>query len=137
MDCTRVRELLPDYSVELLSDRASQRVASHLAACGDCRRELKAMDAAVALVETYGAIEPPAGLFNAVRNRIESGEVARQRPPWWTWWPARAAAMGMAVGALALGILMPVRPVLNTPEPRFNAPASTWGGDVAQNSELA
>src|SRR5205807_8509455 len=75
------------------------------------------------LVERYGERQPPPGLFNAVRNRIESGGVVRERPPWWAWLytrPARAAAMGMAAGALALGLLMPAGhpapiPAISTP----------------------
>ncbi|MFN3650449.1 MAG: anti-sigma factor family protein [Armatimonadota bacterium] len=113
MLCSQVRELLPDYSVEILDGRAHQQVASHLELCADCRAELTAMDSVMAMVEELGVRQPPPGLFNAVRNRIESGEVTRERPAWWAWIysrPARGLAMGMAAAALALGLLVPVGP---------------------------
>jgi putative zinc finger protein len=113
MICSRVRDLLPDYSVELLDARAHREVETHLAMCEECRRELKLLDQVVSLVEAHGVRQPPVGLFNGVRNRIESGAVVRERAPWWAWFytgPARAAAMGMAVAALALGIFLPTNP---------------------------
>jgi anti-sigma factor RsiW len=111
MNCIRVRDLLPDYSVELLDPRTSQAVDSHLDACEECRHELRVLNAVVTLVEEHGALTPPVGLFNAVRNRIESGDVVRERPAWWAWLyskPARFGAMGMATAALALALLAPV-----------------------------
>ncbi len=113
LKCTRVIELLPDYSVALLDHRTEAAVDSHLEICEVCRRELKTMDAAVALVAQHGGLQPPVGLFNAVRNRIEAGEAVRERRPWWFWFnttPARSLAMGMAVLAIALPFTVPVQP---------------------------
>src|SRR5207237_444026 len=64
----------------------------------------------MALVEQFGARHPPAGLFNAVRNRIEAGDLVRERPAWWSWLysrPARVLAMGTAVAALAFALFLP------------------------------
>jgi len=111
MKCERVQDLLPDFSVELLDARTHGAVAAHLESCAACQAEMKALDAAVALVEEFGVRQPPPGLFNAVRNRIESGDVVRDRAPWWAWLntrPARGLAMGMAMATVALGVLMPV-----------------------------
>jgi len=111
MKCAEVQNLLPDYSVHLLDVPVHQSVEAHLQLCADCRRELAAQDAAMALVAEYGALEPPPGLFNAVRNRIEGGEFSRERPAWWAFLftrPARVAAMGLAMGAVAFGLLAPI-----------------------------
>jgi hypothetical protein len=110
MDCTRVRDLLADYSVQMLDGRTHRQVEGHLQFCVDCKEELRVMDSVMALVEEHGTLAPPPGLFNAVRNQIEAGQVTRQRPAWWAIFlttPARVAAMGMAMGAVALGLLMP------------------------------
>lgn len=111
MNCSQIRDLLPDYSVKILSGREMREVETHLTQCEGCRLELKAQDDAIALVERFGAINPPPGLFNAVRNRIESGQLERERPAWWAFLftrPARAGAMGLAVAAVAAGLFLPV-----------------------------
>lgn len=113
MDCSRTRDLLPDYSVEILDVRTHREVDAHLRACADCREELRVMDSVISLVEAHGALEPPVGLFNGVRNRIEAGDFVRQRPAWWAVFltrPARAGAMGLAMGAVVLGLVMPTGP---------------------------
>jgi len=110
MNCSRIQDLLPDYAVELLDARTRATVESHLELCAECRAELRAQDAVMELVATHGVRQPPPGLFNAVRNRIESGDVVRERAPWWAWiysGPARVAAMGMATAAVAVAVLMP------------------------------
>lgn len=113
MDCSRTRDLLPDYSVEILDVRTHREVDAHLQICADCRKELRVLDSVMTLVETHGALEPPVGLFNGVRNRIEAGDFVRQRPAWWVVFltrPARIGAMGLAMGAVALGLVMPTGP---------------------------
>jgi hypothetical protein len=110
VNCSQIRDLLPEYAVQLLDARARDAVERHLEFCVGCRAELKAQDDVMALVEQYGARQPPVGLFNGIRNRIEVGDGARPRPAWWAWLfrrPARVLAMSTAVGALALALLMP------------------------------
>src|SRR5438045_3465985 len=97
MDCSRVRDLLPDYSVEILDGRTRAAVERHLEVCAGCRAERRAQDDVMGLVEQFGARQPPPGLFNAVRNRIEGGDLVRERPAWWAWLysrPARVLGMG-------------------------------------------
>src|SRR5438105_4322544 len=113
MDCSRVRDLLPDYSVEILDTGSRAAVERHLEICVTCRGELRAQDDVMALVEQFGSRQPPAGLFNAVRNRIEAGDFVRQRPAWWSWLysrPVRVLAMGTAVAALAFALFLPAGP---------------------------
>lgn len=135
MSCAKIRDLLPDYSVKILDGRATREVEAHLEGCADCRAELRAQDEVMLLVERHGALNPPPGLFNAVRNRIESGELVRERPAWWAFLltgPARAAAMGLAMAAVAAGLLLPAGPSNTIPQVPMSAPAR---GQVA--SELA
>lgn len=134
MSCRHVQELLADYSVGILEAREHREVETHLASCAACREELRIMDAAVALVERHGVRQPPPGLFNAVRNRIEAGDVRQERPAWWWLWlnstPARVSGMTVAVAAVAAGFLMPVQ----TPEvPSIPVHVSAGVGSVANN----
>ena len=147
MDCTRVRDLLPDYSVEMLDGRMRTAVAEHLAVCADCRRELALQESVMTLVEAQGFREPPPGLFNAVRNHIEAGGVAQDARPWWSFVynrPARALAMSMAVGALALGILLPVNnpripsgTIHSAPLIRGNTASSELANSIRQHAMSA
>lgn len=112
MNCSRIRDLLPDYAVELLDGRTRVVVERHLEECADCRAELRVQDDVMTLVEQYGVRQPPVGLFNGVRNRIEA-DGPRERPAWWSWLysrPARALAMGTALASLALALFLPANP---------------------------
>jgi hypothetical protein len=124
MICSRVRDLLPEYSVQILDARENREVEAHLAICEGCSSELRAQESAVQLVEQFGGINPPPGLFNAVRNQIESGELRRDRPAWYAFLfskPARVAAMGMAMAAVVLGLTLPTsEPQHVGPSPVFN-----------------
>lgn len=119
MNCRHISNLLPDYSVDLLTGRNLDEVQHHLADCEPCRQELRALDAAATLIEQHGAVNPPAGLFNAVRNEIASPEFRRDRPSIWNWFqapPVRALTMTAAAAALAFSLFS-----LRAPGP-VNAP---------------
>jgi anti-sigma factor RsiW len=135
MDCAEVRNRLPEYAEQCLDGRTRRAVEGHLGGCGECRSELEAQEAAVALVGRYGALNPPPGLFNAVRNQIESGAVARERAPWWSFLltaPGRAGAMGLALSALALGLWLPT----GAPGPTPTLPMVSGAGQGEVASEL-
>jgi len=136
MNCRQVQDLLADYSVQVLEVRVHEHVEAHLAGCAPCREELRLLDATIALVETHGVRQPPPGLFNAVRNRIEAGDVRQEQPAWWLRWmnttPARMSGMAVAAAALALGFLLPVGQSSLPPLDMFNGPAA-GGGPVASN----
>lgn len=138
MDCTRIRDLLADYSVRNLDARSHRQVEAHLPVCAECREELRVMDAVVSLVEAHGALQPPVGLFNGVRNRIEAGDFVRERPAWWAVFltkPARAAAMGMAMGAVVIGLVVPTGPSVRQPG-RLEMHVAPVG-QIAASGELA
>lgn len=135
MDCSRVREVLPDYAVRGLNGRVHRGVEAHLAGCAECRAELAAQEEAVRLFERYGALAPPPGLFNAVRNEIQAGAVARDRAPWWSFlltrW-GRGAATALAACALAMGLMLPT----GAPGPTPSLPMVAGDGGGQVTSEL-
>lgn len=138
MDCTRVRDLLADYSVQILDGRTHRQVEGHLEFCADCKNELRVMDSVMVLVEEHGTLAPPPGLFNAVRNQIEAGQVTRQRPAWWAIFlttPGRVAAMGMAMGAVALGLMMPTTSTSQTPllDPHLPMAGQVASGELSSS----
>jgi len=122
MDCKKVNELLPDYSVELLDRRTRGAVAEHLEGCAGCRGEMAAMDHAMTLFCDHGCLNPPPGLWNGVANRLAAGEGAREAfsPLAWLWrGPWRGLAMGTATAAVIAGVLFfrPEPPAGPLPKP--------------------
>jgi len=95
--CGDVRELIPDYVGERLSDVDRRVVEGHVRGCDDCRAEL-----GLARVVFSGRLRAPEGLLERVLEAVES---TRARPAH-TWWGISAAA----VAALALGIGLASRP---------------------------
>src|SRR5262245_16632121 len=105
MDCRKVNELLPDFSVELLDRRTRAAVAEHLETCSGCRGEMAALEHAMALVREHAGLNPPPGLWNGVANRLAAGEGAAQplSPLHWLWrGPWRGLVMGAATAAAAI-----------------------------------
>ena len=41
MSCSKIRDLLPDYSVKMLDGRAQREVETHLTQCEECSAELR------------------------------------------------------------------------------------------------
>jgi hypothetical protein len=121
----------------MLDGRQQRQVDAHLDGCADCREELRILNAVVCLVEEHGALNPPVGLFNGVRNRIEAGDFVRERPAWWAIFmtkPARVGAMAMAMGAVVLGLVMPTGPATRVHPP---LPMNGTGVGSMASGELA
>jgi anti-sigma-K factor RskA len=70
MDCTKAKSLISDYSVGLLSDRTKSDFEGHLDSCPDCKSALEKLERVMSVVDSLPAMEPPAGLWNGVYNRI-------------------------------------------------------------------
>lgn len=71
ISCEIVQGSLADYSVGILNASKTDQIKAHLGSCKACARELSMMEGAVALVETVEAIEPPAGVWDAVYEQIK------------------------------------------------------------------
>ena len=109
MNCTAAREQLSLYLYGDLSSGDEQRLAAHLAACPDCRRELE-REKLVHRALDLAAAAPPPGLLARCRQQLP--ETLRQARGQWTWldrfrslWrlPARSGSLiPKPVGAVAL-----------------------------------
>jgi hypothetical protein len=109
MKCREIQELLPGYSAEALSRQRMRRVREHLEGCAACAGELARLGGVMRLVERWGGVEPPPGLWQAVSLRIGAeARGARRERHAWTWWSsflplhpaARLASAGIAAAAL-------------------------------------
>lgn len=107
LECNEVQSCISDYSIGLLDPKRAEVVAAHLAVCPECARELKVLEATLALVESSPQIEPPAGMWDAVYAQIAPPQTAA-RPSFadrlrsFFAPPVRAFAAGVAV----LGVLV-------------------------------
>lgn len=71
MLCREVSNLLPDYSAEALPRHRMEQVRAHLEGCPDCAREWAGLREALRLVESFGAVAPPPGLWHGVLAGIQ------------------------------------------------------------------
>jgi anti-sigma factor RsiW len=107
MECREIERLLPDYSVGLLKPRQGEVIAAHLGQCPRCAREWQALQNVMGLVEQFGALEPPPGLWNGVYNQIVAeGPAPRRAFAWPRFWaqPGRVMASAVAAAAIAGGV---------------------------------
>jgi predicted anti-sigma-YlaC factor YlaD len=114
MQCQEVERRLPDYGVGLLRPREEEAIASHLRACAACRSEWQALERVVSLVEEFGALEPPPGLWNGVYNRIVEDAPERVAPSLWRrlWTrPVRWAGSAVATAAILTTVWLTVNPL--------------------------
>src|SRR5258708_6112276 len=97
MQCREVARLLPDYSVGLLKPRREAVIVSHLESCPQCLREWRTLQGVGKLVEEFSAIEPPAGLWNGIYNRIVEDAPEPLAPSLWgRLWTRPAQLFGSA-----------------------------------------
>lgn len=132
MNCREARSLLPLFLDGELDGRQLRNVALHSTRCTACEQELQQLERLQDLVVGYVNAETEqvdlSGVWSAVEARIATVPV-----PWWSrarawwdareigWWPAPAAALGMA--ALAAVFLWPGASTENRPQQRAdNAP---------------
>lgn len=113
MMCREVERLLPEYSAEALSRQQTERVRAHLEGCAACAGEWAKLGSALRLVEQFGAVEPPPGLWDVVYRQIQAeareGQPAGRARSWWAgiFMPlagARMAQAGLAAAALVAAL---------------------------------
>lgn len=134
MNCARVRDRLADYTVDALEASQRRQIQVHLAACEPCREELRVLEQVGAWVEVAGRREPPPALFQAVRNRIEQGDLAQESLGWRRFFnlrPVQFASVTLAAGMVIAALIAPVgtRPLPPSPEPHSTA---AFGSQVAR-----
>ena len=116
MNCTQVRELLPDLAAGM--DKGTQDVQTHLASCSSCAAKLQGFRQTMALLDQWQAPEPSPYFDTRLGARLRE-EMARPAAGWLHWLrrPALAlsltAAALMVAGALAIAnrdVLVPGEP---------------------------
>jgi anti-sigma factor RsiW len=108
MECIEVQNLLSEYSVGLIEGARKAAVEQHLSACLECSTELEKLNNVMLLVNDLGEVEPPAGLWNGVYNRITEPEPRMgtwERIGDWLHGQRRTWSVGLATAALAIAIL--------------------------------
>ena len=98
MRCTNLEQLAA-YQLDALDASHRARIATHLADCADCRRELAALAKTARLVETLPAPAVPDDLWPGVAARIN----VKTHPAPFAWWKALAGAG--VVATLLYGML--------------------------------
>lgn len=116
MDCTTILNCMAEYAVGLITGRAKIEVETHLAECPSCRAEFEKQERVMAMVEQVEPIEPPAGLWNGVYNRISA------TPARLTMWERLIAGRHRktsrwSLGFAAVGLAALVLYTANTPQP--------------------
>ena len=72
MRCSTVLSLLDDHFDGLLPAERSAEIRTHLDGCADCDAEAEALRCVTAPLSAWGDLEPPAGCFDRILERIEA-----------------------------------------------------------------
>lgn len=125
MKCEEANRLISDYSVGNLPDRIERRVREHIDQCSSCAREMERLKLILAAVEKdMKPIEPPAGLWNGVYNRITSAEQPSRRSVLRELFtrPRRVLSLGVGIAVMAGAILLSISVHGPRPENTARAP---------------
>jgi len=109
MNCTQIRELLPDLAAGMDASTPEPEVEKHIASCADCAAHLRDLQKTMALLDEWQAPEPSPYFDIRLQARVRE-EMARPASGWLNWvnWLRRPAwAMSLAAvifaGALFVG----------------------------------
>jgi predicted anti-sigma-YlaC factor YlaD len=109
MNCTQIRELLPDLAAGMDASTPEPEVEKHIASCADCATHLRDLQKTMALLDEWQAPEPSPYFDTRLQARLRE-EMARPATGWLNWvnWLRRPAwAMSLAAvifaGALFVG----------------------------------
>src|SRR4030042_2637096 len=101
-----VRDLLPGYALDILTDEDTTLVAEHLALCASCREELARLQLVVdnlplALVQST----PPPALKNKILAAIHPREASTTQSLQPALWPQMRSFMRRSAPAWAIAII--------------------------------
>ena len=109
MNCTQIRELLPDLAAGMDASTPEPEVEKHIASCAGCAAYLRELQKTMALLDEWQAPEPSPYFDTRLQARLRE-EMARPATEWLNWvnWLRRPAwAMSLAAvifaGALFVG----------------------------------
>src|SRR5258708_5961195 len=95
MNCTQVRELLPDLAADM--DKGTQDVQTHIASCSTCAAKLQGFRRTMALLDQWQAPEPGSYFDSRLGARLRE-EMARTVAGWLHW--VRRPALALTAAAL-------------------------------------
>ena len=142
MNCTAVRDLLPEHALGVTGPHEASGVEHHIAVCAACRKEANDLGrAAAVLAFALSPEDPPASLEERVVKRIHSSSGRNRHLPI----PRRrglalAVAAALVLSGLGVGVVMARRtPVQQQEAPTFTREASALQAfkNLIQTSELA
>src|ERR1700733_491937 len=99
-----VTELLSAYLDGMLADNDRLKAEAHLAACPDCRRELKELKAVSKMVSELPQEPLPAGFMERLQQRREAESGSR----WFAGWSMTDWARPMALAFCAIAVIVVV-----------------------------
>jgi len=139
MNCTQVRELLPDLAAGMNIDKGTEDVQTHISSCSACAAKLQGFRQTMALLDQWQAPDPGPYFDTRLGARIRD-EIARPATGWLPWLrrPALAASLAVVVVAGALvvsnrAILFPgdaEKLAISIPVPGVPAEPGTAVGDL-------
>jgi len=139
MNCTQVRELLPDLAAGMNIDKGTEDVQTHISSCSACAAKLQGFRQTMALLDQWQAPDPGPYFDTRLGARIRE-EIARPATGWLPWLrrPALAASLAVVVVAGALvvsnrAILFPgdaEKLAISIPVPGVPAEPGTAVGDL-------
>jgi len=152
MNCTQIRELMPDLAAGMnaatLTPEPEPEVAEHIASCAGCAAHLRDLQKTMALLDEWQAPEPSPYFDTRLQARLRE-EMARPATGWLNWLRRPAWAMSLAAvifaGALVVGIgnrfYIPPTEAIATKPPSLGLPVQpgTAVGDLQaleRNDEL-
>lgn len=108
MECIDIQNQLSEYSVGLIEGRRKAEIDRHLGSCPACKAELERLNNVMLMVEGLDSVEPPAGLWNGVYNRITEPapqQSGLNRARNWFHRRHRSWSVGFATAALVIVML--------------------------------
>jgi hypothetical protein len=135
MKCDEIRERMPDVAAGFSEPTADED--QHLAGCGGCAGQLKAMRATMALLDEWQTPEPSPYFDVRLQARLRE-EMAKPQAGWLQWFrrPVLAAALTVALGVGVGLVLTRGSGVLNHGQEATNTEAAEPGTAVGDLQTL-
>ena len=104
MNCTEIRELLPDLAAGI--DTGTPDVKTHLASCDTCAAKLQGFKQTMALLDEWQAPEPSPYFDTRLQARLreEMARPAASLASWFRWLRHPALAMSLAALVVVAGL---------------------------------
>ncbi|MEZ4359657.1 MAG: zf-HC2 domain-containing protein [Kofleriaceae bacterium] len=110
MNCATCQRLLSAYLDGALGDRDASALRGHLRTCEACRAQAALEASVIDTLHQLPPVEPPPGLWLAVREQLAQEEIADAGVPWHRrlarslapWAPRALGGVALAAAALAL-----------------------------------